>query len=254
MNELRNSQVDQLITKDLNLRGRRVVGASASQNTTDYTIQQELTDATSYNAFKNFLNKATNQETLNFGQTIIFNAIVRFVKGLITNIIQPPLDSTTAIKFTKADGTTVLATWDTANSRLIFSSAVDIYLGSATDRLRLSYSTTTHIGTVNTFDGANYRQFNLDADGFFLNANSAGAFTLGAAGSTMGFFAATPAAKQTLSAYTTNSQSAAYVATPASLALAATLADLNILRVAYENIRASYDDLRTKLKVTTLVG
>lgn len=70
----------------------------------------------------------------------------------------------------------------------------------------------------------------------------------------LGFFGATAAAKQTLNAYTTNDRSAAFTSTPVTVATAATLVDLNTLRVAYENLRASYDDLRTKLKTTTLVG
>jgi hypothetical protein len=72
-------------------------------------------------------------------------------------------------------------------------------------------------------------------------------------GGDVGFFGSAAAAKQTLNAYSSNSQ-AAYTSTPATLAQAATLFDLNQLRVAYENLRASYDDLRTKLKTTTLVG
>jgi hypothetical protein len=70
----------------------------------------------------------------------------------------------------------------------------------------------------------------------------------------LGFFGSTPAAKQTLSAYTTSNRSAAFVSTPGALGTAATLADLNTLRASYEVLRLAYDDLRTKLQTTTLVG
>jgi hypothetical protein len=64
------------------------------------------------------------------------------------------------------------------------------------------------------------------------------------------FFSGTPIARpaalvqtyatatRTLGAYTADAESAAYTSTPAALADAATLADLNALRVAYENLRA----------------
>lgn len=73
-------------------------------------------------------------------------------------------------------------------------------------------------------------------------------------GNKMAFFGGTPIVKQTLSAYTTNDQSATYTATPLALINAATLADLNALRTAYENMRAMVDNLRTKVQSTTLVG
>ena len=55
--------------------------------------------------------------------------------------------------------------------------------------------------------------------------------------------------KQALNAYTTDAESSAYTgATDGE----AKLADLNALRVAYENLRASHDDIRTKLINTGL--
>ena len=77
---------------------------------------------------------------------------------------------------------------------------------------------------------------------------------IGASDTAIGFFGAAAAGKQTLNAYTTNAQSAAYTSTPGTLGAAATLTDLNTLRAAYENLRLSYDNLRTILKNTTLVG
>jgi hypothetical protein len=57
--------------------------------------------------------------------------------------------------------------------------------------------------------------------------------------------------KQTLAAYTTNAESSAYTgATDGE----AKLSDLNDLRVAYENLRTAFDDMRTKLIATKLVS
>lgn len=50
-------------------------------------------------------------------------------------------------------------------------------------------------------------------------------------------------ADRTIAAYTPDDESAVYSSTPAALADAATLADLNALRVAYENLRAAHTDL-----------
>lgn len=78
--------------------------------------------------------------------------------------------------------------------------------------------------------------------------------TLTGAGS-MGFFGAAAAAQQTLNAYTSDGEGVAYtgIATGVGGTPYAAVADLNTLRVAYQNLLASYDDLRTKLKATTLV-
>ncbi len=80
--------------------------------------------------------------------------------------------------------------------------------------------------------------------------------TIGSAASQIGFFGATPASKQTLSAYSSNSQSIAYagIATGVGGIPYAQVSDLNALRVAYQNLLASYNDIRTKLENTTLVG
>lgn len=50
-------------------------------------------------------------------------------------------------------------------------------------------------------------------------------------------------ATRTVNAYTTDTESVAYTGTPADAASTAKLADLNALRVAYENLRASHDNL-----------
>lgn len=72
----------------------------------------------------------------------------------------------------------------------------------------------------------------------------------------LGFFGGTTTIQQILAAYTTDSESIAYTGIDNAQVgtVYATVADLNLLRAAYETLRASYDDLRTKLQTSTLVA
>lgn len=72
----------------------------------------------------------------------------------------------------------------------------------------------------------------------------------------LAFFGGTRAIQQVLAAYTSDGEGAAYTGIDNLQAgtVYATVADLNQLRVAYETLRASYDDLRTKLQTSTLVA
>lgn len=72
----------------------------------------------------------------------------------------------------------------------------------------------------------------------------------------IGLFGGTTAVQQVLNAYTSDGEGAAYTGIDNAQAgtVYATVADLNQLRVAYETLRASYDDLRTKLQTSTLVA
>ena len=72
----------------------------------------------------------------------------------------------------------------------------------------------------------------------------------------IGFWNATPVIQQVTNAYTSDGEGSAYtgidnlqVGTPY-----AQVSDLNQLRVAYETLRSSYDDLLTKLKTTGVVA
>jgi hypothetical protein len=67
----------------------------------------------------------------------------------------------------------------------------------------------------------------------------------------LSFFGGTRAIQQVLAAYTSDGEGSAYTGAADG---EAKLADLNQLRVAYETLRASYDDLRTKLQTSTLVA
>jgi len=72
----------------------------------------------------------------------------------------------------------------------------------------------------------------------------------------LGFWNTTPVIQQVTNAYTTDTESSAYTGIDNAQAgtVYAQLTDLNILRVAYDNLRASYDDLLTKLKTTGVVA
>jgi hypothetical protein len=72
----------------------------------------------------------------------------------------------------------------------------------------------------------------------------------------LAFFGGTRAIQQVLNAYTSDGEGNAYTGIDNLQAgtVYATVADLNTLRGAYETLRASYDDLRTKLQTSTLVG
>lgn len=73
---------------------------------------------------------------------------------------------------------------------------------------------------------------------------------------TMGFWGSTAASKQVLNSYTSNSQSSTYlgIATGVAGTPYAQVNDLNSLRIAYENLRQGFEDLRTKMQNSTFVG
>ena len=72
----------------------------------------------------------------------------------------------------------------------------------------------------------------------------------------LGFWNVAPVVQQVTAAYTSDGEGAAYTGIDNLQAgsVYATVADLNQLRVAYETLRASYDDLLTKLKNTGIVA
>lgn len=102
--------------------------------------------------------------------------------------------------------------------------------------------------TIRSFDDAAAVQKGLE-----FRANP---IEFGLSTASIGFFGATPVVKQTLTSYTPNSQSSSYtgLATGSAGTPYAAVADLNSLRVAYENLRLAYDDLRSKLQTTTFLG
>lgn len=73
---------------------------------------------------------------------------------------------------------------------------------------------------------------------------------------TIGFWGSAAVIKQILNGYVSNSQNIAYNGIGASVAGTpyAQVADLNSLRIAYENLRQGMEDLRTKMQTSTFVG
>lgn len=240
-----SDRLDRLESQNINAHGRRVVNAGNAVDPQDYVTKADVT--------KIINNQATSSDQGDGDSSIIggivvhrlahtFNKIVKFLSGIIVGLIYPASDSTTAIKITKADGTTVIARLDSTNKAFILENGVGI---QAKDTAATIVNLLVHYTDDEVY---------LDNVSGGINIRTASGTQIRTTGATIGFFGATVAAKQTLNAYTTNSQSSTYISTPAALAQAATLSDLNTLRAAYENIRASYDDTRTKLKTTTLVG
>lgn len=191
-----------------------------------------------------------------------FKLAVKFLSGIVTSVISPSTDSTAAVKITKADKTTNVIVVDTTNSRVgiagspvagalevtggLFSMGTSASNPTAVNYIRMSFDGGT-IGDILSFNSS------TGFKGLQLRGSP---LAVGVASGTIGFFGATAASIQTLNAYTTDPESGAYsgIATGVAGTPYAQLNDLNSLRVAYENLRASYDDLRTKLKNTTLVA
>ena len=72
----------------------------------------------------------------------------------------------------------------------------------------------------------------------------------------IGFWNVTPVIQQVTNAYISDDESVAYTGIDNAQvgSVYAQVSDLNTLRVAYETLRASYDDLLTKLKNTGIVA
>lgn len=277
MNNLNDSKVDLLTTRDLDFHGRRVRNAGNSISAQDYVTRKELEAASSESVL-----------------TKLFNKLIALPRDILTRLISPPFDATNALIISKADRVTPIVTFDTltpevnvastnfylskygvdggylnrrangtlasptqvlANERIGYWIGTAYHSGSAyANTAGISFyasenQTNTARGSLMQFEtvitGATARavRFKVDGNGDFVIVQN------------VGFFNATPAAQQTLNAYTTDSEAGAYsgLATALGGTPYAAVSDLNALRTAYENLRASYDDLRAKLKITTLV-
>lgn len=82
---------------------------------------------------------------------------------------------------------------------------------------------------------------------------------LGVTGGQIAFFTTNTSLaviKQILNSYTPNNQGVSYsgIANSATGSVFAQVADLNTLRVAYQNLRVAFEDLRFKLQTSTLMG
>ncbi len=244
---IRSNRIDRDSVRDVDLHGRRFRNGGDSLAPQDFVTRNEL---------DKHLKK--NKSTLN----TYFTEFLSRVRIFVLNIIAPPVDSTTAIRITKANQTTNILIVDTLNEEVeIVSGTLFVELGNAIGQIVSSGSTVTIGGGTAT---------NLELTSFGSTSIKL------ASGNTIGFFGATPVVKQTLAAYSSDGEGSAYggavlststinykdhaganqsmnvVTGPASTF--ALVSEVNQLRVAYETLRASYDDLRTKLQNTTLVG
>lgn len=194
-----------------------------------------------------------------FFKTVTFKVAAIFSAGLSTSLIFPPSNGTAALKITKADGVTSLVTFDSTN---------DITHITGLTRVEGSTAPPSGVGTevywdgsaggIQAYDrtGAAYQTFNVLGSTLQLGVNASAAIKIGINTCTIGFFGGTPAAPQTLAAYSSNHQGSVYsgIATGVGGSPYANVADLNNLRNAYETLRAMCDDFRTKLQTTTLVS
>ncbi len=140
---------------------------------------------------------------------------------------------------------------------------------ATTEQLRLNYDVSNYFSTTIgstggvTFDavgagaGFTFSDSITMADAQNLVFNTTTGSKIGTAtGQKIGFWNATPVIQQVTNAYTPDPESSAYTGID-NLQLGsvyAQVSDLNSLRVAYETLRSSYDDLLTKIKNTGVVA
>lgn len=100
----------------------------------------------------------------------------------------------------------------------------------------------------NTYSGTNTFNGNVSLNGNNVIGN--------APTDTLSFFGGTAVTRRTLVAYTPDPETTAYtgIDNTAVGTVFAQLTDLQALRVAYENLRASHEDLRTKMLATGLIA
>lgn len=248
---LQSSKVDMMSTKNLDMKQRRAVNAAASVDTNDYIIQDEL------NTLKTNIQK------------ILDNMANGFITGwtqitkIVTSMIRPVRDSTTAIQVFQADGQTPVITIDTVDSMVGFDVSppackVDVYGSIVTRGIdstipqgvpfgRFSYDVVNNVCDIMSYHStAGYQPLTLRGN----------QVTLGVAGGYVGFYGLFPVHRQILNGYTPFPEPINFsgISTGFTGAVYAQVNDLNNLRTAVENLRLMCEDLRTKLQTSTLVG
>lgn len=252
MNDFNLNKLDSITTQNQDFKGRRIVNAGDSIDKQDYITQKELTDATN--------------------SSVLTNLVLRVIGGLskfVLSVLSPPVDGLTALVVTRADQKTRILTFDTTNKRvnlggvLAPTELLTLEVAAAATGLSLKEATTGNyvaylVGSSATGDNG---KLVLESGGVVkVTVDAAGASTFNGGNvlisQNVGFFGAAAAAQQTLSAYVSNNQNVAYtgLATGVAGTPYASLVDLNALRVAYQNLKVSYDDLQTKIRTTTLVA
>lgn len=236
-----------LDVENLNLQIRQLQSGINSIKSTIDSLNTKATPVNSGNSAQGgpTINNivTTFLKAVTFVAAVTFNALANFTSGIFAR-------NTTGASQIQLNGV------DSSDNGLYLCNRNNLVSFISTGS---SFNGTNHIAKQTT---AALLRFGSNSIGFYLGSgltigNSwTPTLNLAMTDTTLGFFGATAAAKQTLNSYSTNTQGSAYsgIATGVGGSPYAQVNDLNTLRVAYENLRASYDDLRTKLQTTTLVG
>lgn len=246
---LRDSKVDMLTTKNNDMRQRRIVNAAPAVDPNDYVILDQL-------------NQIDTQVSKNLAQALVglansFQTGFTTIKNIITSKLSAMVDSVNGIVFTKTDRQTVVVNVDTLNSRLgvngaIYSTKADPNLPTV-PFIRMQYDPTGlggYFGDIVAYQPSPQAYLPLSLRGTSV--------TVGVLGGKLAFYnedASTAAFKQILNGYApvvTNNYGG--IATGIAGSPYAQVNDLNNLRIAYENLRLMCDDMRNKLRTSTIVG
>lgn len=268
---LRNNKVDYLTSKNIDFHGRKIVNAGSATDSKDYTTLQDIRNfisnllrapITFFNNF--FLPKLLPNLPLRLTKTWqVISQAIDIATSDISGVLSVANGGTnnnsqTTDGVAYFDGTKIITSGLLYYNGSIFAvNTITPITGLTPENLFQVHGGTDEnflvTGKVTLSTGVTIRTPTDDAttqQGLELRSDP---ILFGVSTAQIGFFGGTPASQQTLAAYTANNQSAAYTATPLALINAATLADLNILRVAYENLRVMVEDHRTKDVATTLV-
>ena len=255
-NNLRNSKVDLLTTKNIDMKGRKVISAAEGTDPGDYVTLSQLLELGK--EAKIYVDGLFNFLTAGFQ-----NAWTAINK-LIVSMIKPPQDSTSAIRIVAADGTTDILVIDSVNRFVgiptnppncklevdgsICTTGVDSTFPLHKTFGRLSVDTTNSLTDLLSFH----------SDNGFQDLNLRGSsVSVGVPGNKVCFYndATNGVLKQILASYLpvpTSPYAGIPNTTPGSVY--AQVVSLNDLRAAHENLRTMVEDLRTKLLGSTLVG
>ena len=193
------------------------------------------------------------------GKTIIGNSI-----GVIDNGTNGTITRPTAMLEVDSDSTTTNAVIETLQLKAVVSTAStgcaagfgvgqSFYAETATD------GTNQQQGLISTswIDATNAtRKAKMSLSAYDTAARLGIEIEASGTAVKIGLFGGTTAIQQVLNAYTSDGEGSAYSGLD-NLQVGnvyASLTDLNQLRVAYENLRSSFDDMRTKLQTSTLVA
>lgn len=244
--ELRGAKVDMISTKNNDMKQRRVVNAAPAIDTNDYITKGQV-DQSVGDLQTQVSNLRRNLQTT----------------ALTTTIIKPPVDSTTAIQVTQANGVVPVMTIDTVNSMVGFDVSppackVDVYGSIVTRGVdstipqgvgfgRFSFDVVNNICDIVTYNTGTsaFQQLMVRGD----------PLVLGVTGGRMAFFGALPTVRQNLVVYSPQVLGTFVgIGSGAPGVPYAQVNDLNTVRNAVENLRLAVEDLRTKLQGSTLVG